>query len=362
MRVALVILLVIAFITPAFGQDVKRISAENVRSMDKIVQGAPFSAEAISESVQMLPDGNKITRRTVSRLYRDGEGRFRREEMPRQLGIPGAVVEMPQSITITDPVSGVKYTLNPKDQTFRQSEARQIADLKKRMEEKIKAEEARIENEETRLKQELARKAEEEKRRETNSVDQTPEAARAREESKAKLKIHNENRERQLAEGKKQLAERKTELKAAIKEGIETKPKADSDPNSKTESLGAQSIEGVQAEGTRTTTTIPAGTIGNDLPIEVVYERWYSPELQLVVLSKHSDPRFGVQTYRLTNIIRSEQPITLFSPPADYRPADEKSPKPPAAPVMKALPASPVQKAPPVKKVTPAGPMELKKT
>src|SRR5215468_8436242 len=155
MRVALATLLIIVFITPAFGQDVRKISAENVRSMDKIVQGAPFSAEAISESVQMLADGNKITRHTVSRLYRDSEGRFRREDMPRQLGIPGVVVEMPQSITITDPVSGVRYTLNPKDQTFRQSEFRRVADLKKRMEERIKAEEVRVETEETRLRQEV---------------------------------------------------------------------------------------------------------------------------------------------------------------------------------------------------------------
>jgi hypothetical protein len=362
MRVTLAIFLIIAFITPTFGQDVRKISAENVRSMDKIVQGAPFSAEAISESVQMLPDGNKITRRTVSRLYRDSEGRLRREDMPRQLGIPGAVVEMPPSITITDPVSGVKYTLNPKDRTFRQSETRQIADLKKRMEEKIKVEEDRIENEETRLKQELARRAEEEKKQENNSIDQTPEAARANEEAKARRTAQKENKEKQIAERKKQLAERKAELKAAIKEGIEIKPKMDPDPNSKTESLGVQNIEGIEAEGARTTTTIPAGTIGNDLPIEVVYERWYSPELQLVVLSKHSDPRFGVQTYRLTNITRSEQPITLFSPPGDYRPADEKSPKPPAALVPKAQPSSPVQKAPPVRKATPAGPMEIKKT
>src|SRR5215813_8337627 len=116
MRALLAVLLIAAFITPTFGQDPRRVLAENIRSTDKIVKGAPFSAEAVSESVQTLADGNRITRRTVSRLYRDSEGRFRREDMPSELGIPGAVVEMPQSITITDPVSGVRYTLNPKDQ------------------------------------------------------------------------------------------------------------------------------------------------------------------------------------------------------------------------------------------------------
>ncbi|MGI8996871.1 MAG: hypothetical protein ACR2GW_09405, partial [Pyrinomonadaceae bacterium] len=84
------------------------------------------------------------------------------------------------------------------------------------------------------------------------------------------------------------------------------------------ETLGKQSIEGVEAEGTRTTLTIPAGAIGNERPINIVSERWYSPELQLVLMSKHSDPRFGETTYRLTNINRSEPARTLFEVPGDY--------------------------------------------
>ena len=87
----------------------------------------------------------------------------------------------------------------------------------------------------------------------------------------------------------------------------------------RTEQLGTQNIEGVEAEGTRTITTIPAGAIGNERPIEMVYEKWYSKELDLVVMSKNSDPRFGEQTYRLTNIIRSEPDPSLFSLPAGYK-------------------------------------------
>jgi len=82
--------------------------------------------------------------------------------------------------------------------------------------------------------------------------------------------------------------------------------------------LGKQIIEGVEAEGTRTTVTIPAGEIGNERPIEIVSERWYSPELQLVVMTRHSDPRFGETTYKLTNINRTEPAKTLFEVPADY--------------------------------------------
>ncbi|MBK6724244.1 MAG: hypothetical protein IPG58_13560 [Acidobacteria bacterium] len=83
----------------------------------------------------------------------------------------------------------------------------------------------------------------------------------------------------------------------------------------KTEDLGTRDFEGVSAEGTRRTTTIPAEAIGNERPIEIVYERWFSKELGLVVYSKNSDPRFGEQTYKLTNVIRAEPDPSLFAVP-----------------------------------------------
>ncbi|MBF8300278.1 MAG: hypothetical protein HW394_648, partial [Acidobacteria bacterium] len=90
----------------------------------------------------------------------------------------------------------------------------------------------------------------------------------------------------------------------------------------RTEPLGAQEIEGVHAEGTRMTLTIPAGTIGNQLPLETMSERWYSPELQVVVLTRRSDPRFGDTVYRLTNVVRAEPPPDLFEVPSDYQVED----------------------------------------
>jgi hypothetical protein len=87
----------------------------------------------------------------------------------------------------------------------------------------------------------------------------------------------------------------------------------------KTESLGRQTIEGVPADGRRTTMTIPAGQAGNDLPIHIVVESWYSPDLQATVLSKHSDPRNGETVTRLTNIGRGEPARALFETPADYK-------------------------------------------
>ena len=86
-----------------------------------------------------------------------------------------------------------------------------------------------------------------------------------------------------------------------------------------TKQLGEKVIEGVRVIGTLTTTTIPAERIGNQFPIEIVSERWFSPELKVVIMSRRSDPRFGDTVYRLINIDRSEPPPSLFEIPAGFR-------------------------------------------
>ncbi|MEQ1646916.1 MAG: hypothetical protein ABL959_25900, partial [Pyrinomonadaceae bacterium] len=97
--------------------------------------------------------------------------------------------------------------------------------------------------------------------------------------------------------------------------GAYTLSTASSKYDVKTEDLGTRDFEGISAEGTRRTTTIPAEAIGNERPIEIVYERWFSKDLGLVVYSKNTDPRFGEQTYRLTNIVRAEPDPSLFAVP-----------------------------------------------
>jgi hypothetical protein len=87
----------------------------------------------------------------------------------------------------------------------------------------------------------------------------------------------------------------------------------------RTEDLGTQVIEGVNAHGVRNTRTILAGAIGNEKPIEIVTEVWTAPDLKTIVMSKRSDPRSGEQTFRLTNIVRSEPDPTLFTVPADFK-------------------------------------------
>jgi membrane-associated protease RseP (regulator of RpoE activity) len=87
----------------------------------------------------------------------------------------------------------------------------------------------------------------------------------------------------------------------------------------KSESLGQQLIEGVNAEGTRTTATIEAGQIGNDRPIQIVDERWYSRELEIAVKMTHSDPRTGQENLQLSKINRVEPSPDLFQVPAGYQ-------------------------------------------
>ena len=90
-----------------------------------------------------------------------------------------------------------------------------------------------------------------------------------------------------------------------------------------TEDLGTQMIDGVSVHGTRTTTVIPTGTVGNDGPITTTRDVWFSPELNLVIRTVTTDPRSGTQTSGIGNLSRDEPDPTLFTVPADYIIVDE---------------------------------------
>jgi hypothetical protein len=104
---------------------------------------------------------------------------------------------------------------------------------------------------------------------------------------------------------------------------VTSAPAQSNRPEHVTESLGTQVIEGVQVEGTKTTTTFPVGSMGNDRPLVRVIESWHSPDLKITVLSKNSDPRMGESTMRLQNIDRTEPDPGLFRVPPDYQIVDE---------------------------------------
>ena len=84
------------------------------------------------------------------------------------------------------------------------------------------------------------------------------------------------------------------------------------------EQLGTKTINGVQAEGVRVTRTIAAGEMGNEKAITVVTERWYSPDLQLVVMTTHTDPMMGTATTKLVSVTQGAPEASLFQVPADY--------------------------------------------
>jgi hypothetical protein len=206
------------------------------------VKGAPYSAEAVTETTQTLADGNRIFTRQSSMQYRDGMGRERHEQTI-MMKTPGTVGAAPQIVMISDPVANVSYSLN--------------------------------------------------------------------------TRTHSAQKTRRLRLGNLGMPAPVT-VRLAVGSGTLPLDPLDSGTE-KTEDLGSQLVEGVPAKGTRTTHTIPAGQIGNQLPIQVVDENWYSPDLQIMVQTRHNDPRQGETLYKLTNIIRAEPDPSLFRVPPDYQ-------------------------------------------
>ncbi len=296
---------------------------ESTVMAEKVVKGAPFSAEAVNESVQMLADGNRIVRTSTNKLYRNSEGRFRREISGGSGGALGSFYSVGPQITILDPLAGQRFLLDTQLMTARVGTFGGFAKM---------------------ITPAVPPRA--------PNAPSPPERLRAIDKIQAELnaaggQVAVATGQADLAERAKVLAELQKGYAEAAKGATEAvrvygdavvaaqgagsfvyaaKPGAHPKYETRTEELGVQSIEGVEATGTRTITTIPAGDIGNERPIEIVYEKWYSKELQLVVMSKHSDPRFGEQTYRLTNIQRSEPDPSLFEVPQGYKVVSEVAP------------------------------------
>ena len=329
-KILLVCLLIVAFAAGARAQLAKHVS-EDAKSSEKTIQNAPFSADSVTESVQILWDGTKIVRKMSSKLYRDNEGRFRREDSRMQLGVPGQNVEIAESIRIVDPVGGVKYMLDVKDRRYKKSETKKKFELN--LDSKFKL----IKENEWNVKKEVIAERQAQQKARQNEKEAERQAKEKEKQAENKVKqvessIHQTENVTRVDEGVQRI-ENTVEgdgKRVPVYNPGDNKPPEKLSPNddkkgpmSKNEALGTQTIEGVTVEGTRTTTTIPVGTIGNDRDINIVYEKWYSKELQMTVFSKHSDPRFGEQTYRLSNISRKNPAISLFTPPADYRDQDE---------------------------------------
>jgi len=245
----------------------------------KVVKGAPYSAQAITESVQAFADGNRIVRKNTASVYRDSEGRTRRDQQVGNVGAYAIAGDPAQTIFINDPVANVNYILDPRSRIARKMTFTSVEDFRAGFKAGVT----------------IAGKA-----------PATVEEKQALETAVAQAAESDATRRR------RPMAKDQVWVEAAGAPGSFSRKEP------KIESLGKQLVEGVEAEGTRTTITIAAGEIGNELPINIVSERWYSQELQQVVMSKHTDPRFGESTYRLTNINRGEPAHALFEVPSDY--------------------------------------------
>jgi hypothetical protein len=209
----------------------------------RVVKGAPFSGDLVTESTQTLADGNRIRQTTTVHLVRDSDGRTRREESLAGLGALATGGGAQQVIFINDPVAGANYALDPAHKTANKSGW-----------------------------------------------------------------VASRSGERPFGPG-------------------QTTRQMRSGGSMKAEPLAAATIEGIPAQGTRFTVTIPAGAIGNEATIQIVTERWYSPELQMNVLTRRSDPRTGETVTRLTNVSRSEPPSTLFQVPPDFKVIERPVPR-----------------------------------
>lgn len=227
--------------------------------MGPAVKGAPYSADGVTETAQTLGDGTHINRQETYTIYRDGEGRIRRESGDQ--------------IWISDPVANTSYVIDTKQQTAR--------------------------------KMNLGRDAA------TFKMVLDAKTAKLNAEGSAKMVYWTGGA---LSDH----SEAKPEPVVSADYAPRTFRIVADHPEAKPEPLGKQEMEGVEVEGTRTTIAIPQGQIGNDRALQIVSERWESAELHVTVLSKHTDPMMGDTTERLTNIRRGEPDPALFQVPAGY--------------------------------------------
>lgn len=237
-----------------------------------VVKGAPYSATAITEYIQTLADGNQIIQKNEATYHRDREGRIRIDQKLKTIGKWTAAGDPPRIITIWDPVGGRYYNLDPGKQT------------------------ALIEP--VRLPKTITGPVGPKMPPPSSGPSDHPTSTRPSDP-------------------------KNTKSETVITEASDRRKK---------ELLGTKMIEGVSAEGIRTTRIIPAGEIGNVRPIEIVDESWYSSDLQMPLITRHTDPRSGETNYRLTNINRRDPEPSLFEIPAGYRIMDKTAPKLPPPP------------------------------
>ena len=237
-----------------------------VGTYSKPVTGAPYSAQIVTESVQPFADGNAITHTSTSSVWRDSQGRTRREQNINMIGPSQASGAAIQFITIDDPIAGVHYTLNPNKMMATQ-------------------------------------------------ITTSGTASGAAGEVLPKKIIPADSGNVSIT----YFASGDAGFAGGGRGGnISIAPGELAPTNVTTESLGADTMQGLSVLGTRITRTIPEGQIGNAQPILITTDKWYSQDLQIEVKTVHSDPRTGTTTTTVTNLSRNEPNPSLFTVPPGY--------------------------------------------
>jgi hypothetical protein len=293
MRVLTIAAAAVLVSATAFAQDepARRAAVEVAARvpLEKAIKGAPYSAETIIEGIQALADGNRINKKTTGRVFRDGEGRTRREE-----DRPNGTV----NISIVDPIAGFSYSLDAASRVAWRTPAPAGGIFFSKLEEARVQERLRTDLEERSVLRSKISGDEEARQVEARKAGSSDEQSKAAaDEDKMKAAAAG-GRGGGGGRGRGMIARTPMALPAIT--------------------LERKTLEGIPVEGRKTTTTIPAGQVGNEQPLIITSEEWRSPDLNLLVMTRHADPRTGESTYRLTNIIRAEPDRSLFMVPPDY--------------------------------------------
>ncbi len=268
----------------------------------KPVKNAPYSAEAISEFQQKLVDGNVISNKSSSYSFRDAMGRTRDEYRD-------AKGELKQ-IFINDPDTG-RMIINPRNKTVMK-----IGELSKNLADDIAANKMKNKGGEEVF--ELHLTGADGKAAGRHVI--VAHAGAPGETSKAGTVQKNVTIDVRGADG----VLTHERLGGGMMDSALPHLFSDAKWAGKrqTKSLGSRFIEGVKVDGKLTSYEIPAGEIGNAQAIIVSDETWVSPELEITLYSKHSDPRSGDRIYRLSNLKRVDSEPSLFTAPAGYTVTD----------------------------------------
>ena len=288
------------------------------------VPGKPMYAEFVTEHHQSFTDGNRISRSTTSSIYRDTQGRIRRES---QLSLPGmpAGVTASTFITIVDHQLGFGYVLDPQEMVAHRYELNAAGP-------------SYVAHLNAQTNGRAFQSSDPKSPAETAANPATP-AAPAAGTSHWRLHAfssHHDRPDSTDSSGSTSAGSNSNSLGSGFvsseDSGFASAPTMRINqpflaaPNPvRTENLGEQIILGFRARGTRVITTLPAGQIGNDRPIDIVSEQWFSPELELVMRSMHHDPWAGEFTTSIVRVSRGDQPASLFEVPLPYKIIDAAS-------------------------------------